>query len=519
MTRARLAVALTLAAAAGVAAFGLVRGTWAVGGSDSSCYGLTADAFARLALQPVEALALHAPWPDADRTFAPAGFIPSPVRAGAASPVCAPGFSLLLAVFHAIGGRDAIFVVTPLAGALLVWWTFLFGRRLDGPVAGAAAAVLVATMPVLLFQVTQPMNDVTVTALWMGLLVAATTAEPGRSWLMGAAAGAALLVRPNLAPSIAVAGLWLVATTWREEGSTWRLVQRRVTAFALAAAPALAVLVALNTALYGQPFSSGYGSPRGLFSLQHVLPNLRHYGAALVQTQAGVPLLGFAAVAAVSRSCRSLAWLTVLVAASTLGVYLLYQPFPEWWYLRFLLPALAPLTVLAVVVVGRIADRRRSAVVMVVLALAAAGMAAFGVVTARERQAFDLYRLEGRFRRAADLVRTELPSHATLVTVWQSGSVRFHAERSALLWDSIEPAAMDGALAWLTAQGREPYLLLERWEEPLFRERFRAASEVGDLDWPPRFDIDRQVRIFKPSDRVAYRRGEPVPTQYVIRRP
>lgn len=518
MTYARLAVAVALAAAAGVAAFGVLRGTWAVGGSDSSCYALMADAFARRELQPLDTLSRHAPWPDPDRTFAPAGFIPSPVRAGAASPVCAPGFSLLLAAFHLVGGPDAIFLVTPLAGALLVWWAFVFGRRLDGPATGAGAAVLVATMPVLLFQVAQPMNDITVTALWTGLLVAATVAEPSRSWLMGAAAGVALLIRPNLAPSIAVAGVWLAATAWLEPGRNWRLAQRRVTAFALAAAPAVAVLLALNTALYGQPLSSGYGSPRGLFSLQHLLPNLRNYGAAIVDTQAGVPLAGFAAVLAVSRACRPQAWLTVLVAASMIGVYLLYQPFPEWWYLRFLLPALAPLTVLAVVAARRLAGRRRPVAATVILAVAVAGLAVFGVATARDRQAFDLHRLESRFRRAADVVRSELPSNATLVTVWQSGSVRFHAGRSAVLWDSLEPSALDEALAWLAAQDREPFLLLERWEEPLFRERFRGASEIGDLDWPPRFDIDRQVRIFKPSDRAAYRRGESIPTEYVVRR-
>ena len=96
----RSASAPSAAASAGawrvvVVGFGLVRGTWAVGGSDSSCYALMADAFARGELQP------HQPSSRTTRrgrtrrvTFAPAGFIPSPVRAGAASPICAPGFSL-----------------------------------------------------------------------------------------------------------------------------------------------------------------------------------------------------------------------------------------------------------------------------------------------------------------------------------------------------------------------------------------------------------------------------------------
>ena len=56
-----------------VMAFGLAKGTWAAGGSDSSCYALMADAFAAGQVQPFTTLAIEAPWPDAARTFAPAG--------------------------------------------------------------------------------------------------------------------------------------------------------------------------------------------------------------------------------------------------------------------------------------------------------------------------------------------------------------------------------------------------------------------------------------------------------------
>ena len=89
----RLASWAAVVVALAVGAVGLVRGTWAVGGSDSSCYALMADAFATATLQPHSPLAREAPWPDAARTFAPAGFIPSPVAVDGASPICAPGFS------------------------------------------------------------------------------------------------------------------------------------------------------------------------------------------------------------------------------------------------------------------------------------------------------------------------------------------------------------------------------------------------------------------------------------------
>ena len=80
MTRQHGAIATLIAViiAIALAAFGVVRGTWAVGGSDSSCYALMAKAFAEGELQPASALAADAPWPDASLTFAPGGFIAVP---------------------------------------------------------------------------------------------------------------------------------------------------------------------------------------------------------------------------------------------------------------------------------------------------------------------------------------------------------------------------------------------------------------------------------------------------------
>src|SRR4029077_3266726 len=103
------------------------------GGSDSSCYALMAGTFAEGKLQPSSLLATQVPWPDASSTFAPGGFLPSRADPAAAAPVCAPGFSLLLAPAVKLGGRDALFAVTPVAGALLVWLAFLAGRALAGP--------------------------------------------------------------------------------------------------------------------------------------------------------------------------------------------------------------------------------------------------------------------------------------------------------------------------------------------------------------------------------------------------
>ena len=70
-------------------------------------------------------------------------------------------------------------------------------------------------------------------------------------------------------------------------------------------------------------------------------------------------------------------------------------------------------------------------------------------------------------------------------------------------------------MAWLTADGRPPAIVLEPWEHEAFRARF-AGQTYGALDWPPRYDLDRRVQIFLPEDRARYRAGEAVATERVF---
>lgn len=515
----RLASWAAVAVALAVSAVGLVRGTWAVGGSDSSCYALMADAFATVTLQPRTPLALEAPWPDAARTFAPAGFIPSPVIVDAASPICAPGFSIFLAPFRWLGA-NGIFLLTPIAGALAVWLAWIFTRRLAGSAAGLAAALLVATIPVFLFQVVQPMNDIASAALWMAVLAAAFTSDPTRPWLLGFLTGLAVLVRPNLAPASVVVTVWLTMTSARDGGVSSGVLRRNVCGFLIAALPAAVVLAALNTALYGGPLATGYGRAADLFGVANVWPNATRYLRTLLETEFGLPILGLLGPLAVPRRHRPAAWLAVAVSLSIAGVYLLYRPYEEWWYLRFLLPALVPLTALAVVVVARgLLLLPLGTVPRVALGVAlAAALGWFGVQTARERQAFDLHRLERRFRLAGAVARDQLPPNAVFIGIWESGSLRHHAGRTSVLWDSLPPDWLDRATDWLTARGLDPFIVVEQWEEPIFRERFEGKSSLGALDWPPRFEIDRQVRIYRPTDRAAYLRGEQVRTEHILPR-
>jgi hypothetical protein len=503
MTRSDVAGLLVAAAAAiALAAFGFVRGTWAVGGSDSSCYALTALAMSEARLQPSSALSVDAPWPNAPLTFAPGGFIPSPVRPEAASPICSPGMSVLMAPFALLFGRDAIFWLVPLSGAVLVMSCFSLARQVGGATAGVVAAVLTASSPIVLFQVVQPMNDVVTAALWVSAFMLGTHRQ---HFAAGLLAGVAILVRPNLAPLVAIlAAVPVVLQHARAPRSVaWMLA---------ALVPGVATMLYLNNALYGSALASGYGDATRLFSVSNVDDNLVNFGRTLLQTQYLVPAIGFAAPTLFVGLRRRLSVLLIAAALMVIAIYALYQPYPEWWYIRFLIPAIALMLALTGAVMVHVAARAR---IGGLVPIAAVVLAILGIRTAGDRQAFDLQSLEGRYRTSARVVNERLPANAVLITVWQSGSMRFHADREAVMWDAMDPAWLDRAVTWLSSRGLQPYFLFERREEGEFRSRFRGHSEYGALDWPPRIDMNRQVRIYDPADRARYLTGQDYATENI----
>ena len=464
-----------------------------------------AGAFAAGKLQPSSDLVSAVPWPEAPKTFTPGGFVPSETRPSASAPVCAPGFSLLLAPLAIIGGLDAIFLLSPIAGALLVWLTFVAGRHIAGPLAGAMAAVLVAASPPMLYQVVQPMNDVTTAVLWMATFVALVR----RRWtLAGLLCGAALLVRPNLIPLALVAVLFVVI---RDRG----LGIRPVTRFGLAAFPFCLLVLGLNYGLYGSPFRTGYGQLGSLFGQAAAVINAPRYLRWLVETHTPFPLLAFAAPFVLPKEKRGETWLAIGLIVTTCLVYLIYTPFDEWTYLRFLLPAIALMLVLACSVTVTLLQYAPAAGRVVIAGAVAAGIGVFCVRQANDRLAFNLRFLEQRYRSAGTVVRDRLPPNAVVLSVWDSGAVRFHGRREALSWAGLDPEWLDRSLAWLDAHGRAPYILLESWEQQPFRDRFGAHSDIGKLDWPPKYEIDRSVRIYDPGDRPRYNRGERIETEYL----
>lgn len=507
MTAERAALVLAIALAAATATSAWRWRTHAVGGSDSACYALMARAYAAGETQPLSALALEAPWPDPSRVAAPGGFLPSETRAGAAVPICAPGYGLLIAPLLAAIGPVAVHVVPPVAAAVVVLVAFLAARRLAGPGAGLVAAALTAIHPIVQFQAVQPMNDITTAALWAGALAAAVA---GRAGLSGILLGVGLLVRPNLALGAVVAApivVWQVARVGAS--GAWPRAWRAACAIAAGTAPAIVAVLALNASLYGSPLRSGYGNLESLFAWAHVPQNVAAYGATWLHTSTPIVLLAWAAPWLVGRERRVDAWGLLAGALALGGVYLLYRPFPEWWYLRFFLPAVVLATVLAAAALVRVAQRGGRVSGIAVPALVVAAVAVSTWPTAAAQDARRLWRLEARFPLTAAAVGRQFDTSAVAVTSWQSGAIRFGPGHEVVMWDALDPAWLDRAIDWLEARGRAPVIVLETWEEELFRRRF-AGQTFGALDWPPRYDVDGRVHVFVPGDRRRYERGEAV---------
>jgi hypothetical protein len=246
--------------------------------------------------------------------------------------------------------------------------------------------------------------------------------------------------------------------------------------------------------------------------------------------------LWMAAAAAVVLLPGSLTALFLALFVVNLAVYVPYTVFDDWSYARFLLPAIPLVLILLIASVDglfRRAATRAAPTSRDARAAPASGEAGMGrrvagaglvpaltlvlavlfVREAIDRSAFRLQRLEARYERAGVFVARRLPSNAVVVTSWQSGSVRYYSGRRTLVWDSLDPAWLDRAMAFVREKGFEPFLLFERWEEPLFRRRF-GSSAVGALDWPPMAEVASQVRIYRPGDRDRYLRGEQPPTEY-----
>jgi hypothetical protein len=478
---ARFAIAL----AAAVLLFGLLWSTGVAGGSDS--YGYVSQAELWLRGVPIvrQPWAADVPWPNAPWTFSPLGYRPS-FDGASIVPVYAVGLPLLMAGVKAIAGHSAIFWLTPLAGAALVLATYGIGRRLDSPAAGLVAAWLVATSATLVSEVPSPMSDViaaaALSASWYALLSASPARASGLPYIAagGLAAAIAIIVRPNLVPSLAILA---AAAAARERG--WRRPLAAVL-FLTAASPGALIPAWANWRLFGSPFVSGYGEVSTIYAWAHVLPNLRAYPAILLHARAVAILAGFVALAMPSRRLwphlrdRALHLCIVLFVASIVVQYIAYEPATGEGYLRLLLPCW-PFAATAAARVLLSLPRRRW-----MPAAAVAALLVQGIVSVRwacHDGGCD-HRSERKYPGAGEIVRTRTEPDSVIFSDQHSGSIRYYGGRLSLRYDQLDREWLDRAVDWLAARGVHSYLVLDDWEVPKFREHFAGQRRVAQADQP-----------------------------------
>jgi 4-amino-4-deoxy-L-arabinose transferase-like glycosyltransferase len=199
---------------------------------------------------------------------------------------------MVMGVAQRIGGRRAVFFVVPLLAGIAILASYMMGLRVAGQTAGASAAVLLATSPSFLFQLTSaPMSDVAVMAWWALALALLLFDSRTAAWLAGCAASLAVLTRPNLAPLALIPIVTLLASSVRERPSSSRARQRALF-FVVGVVPGCAVVAALNALWYGSPVVSGYGRPADLYMWQNVGPNLLRYPAWVFESESPIVLGG-----------------------------------------------------------------------------------------------------------------------------------------------------------------------------------------------------------------------------------
>jgi hypothetical protein len=464
-------------AAVAVTILAIRFGAFVAGGSDAYGYVSQAYGWTDGRLPAPEATPLALPFPSSDWLQTPLGYWPGRTP-HTIVPSYPPGLPLLMALGIVIADPIGPYLVVPLSAGLFVWATYLLARGLAGPVAGAAAAVLAATSPAVLFLALSPMSDVPSAAIWTGVL-AATIAGTRRSTL-GAALLAALgiLVRPNLAPLALLPLAWIATTAAGHERWT------RIAFFTACVAPSALAIGALNAAWYGSPLLSGYGNPAALYSVQNVWPNLRHYTMWIVMSQS--PFIAIAALPVIALARPSSSRAPVALAAATLTTtvlcYLAYERYELWWYVRFLLPAFGALFALAAAALVMIARMRApwgrplASIVFAVLVWRA-------VAFAGAQQMYGPFKAsEHKYADAGVFVANRLPAEAVLLAMQHSGSLRYYGGRHTLRYDLLDRDAASRIGPELERLGRHPYLAIEDAEQADVRRVFNLRDDAA-LPW------------------------------------
>jgi hypothetical protein len=422
--------ALVLAFLAYALVLALHMGAYA-GGSDSSGYMNNARLIARHRLH-VEQRAIRGIPPDTlpSYTYVPLGFIP--IGHAEMVPTYPVGLSLFFLAFSPLVGWTlapglAIWLHA-LAGVLL---TFALARAMGFSREGAAlGALLLAISPVYLFISVQALSDVPALTWCTAAMLGAWLSRRHRLWALaaGGALAVAVIMRPsNLLIALPV-GLCL--------GLDWR----RWFWLGLGGLPGAIFLALLNHALYGSPFTTGYGAVEQIFKWEYAPLSLRNYALYLPELLTPAVVLVFALPWLARRGSRLLVATLAVWLLSFAGFYAFYFHTHEtWWYLRFLLPAF-PAAIIAILLAGRALARRWSPrAVRLGLAVSAGLAFVWSGFWTLQKHALSIGDSEYRYVQVAHWAQSRLPANAIIATMQTSGALFYYTPLTLIRYDQFHP--------------------------------------------------------------------------------
>jgi len=488
-------------------------------GTDSAAYITAAHQWVERDLFKPASFSFWAPWSADGLVETPFGSTPGPIK-GTLVGSYPLGYPILLAAALKLGGMLAPYAVAPLFAGLLAWCAYVLASELSGPWAGVIASLLIAASPVTVVNSVSPMSDVPAAALWALAWVMVLRPGTGAAAAAGAAAAVAVMVRPYHAPlALAIAPLIFLHGTAADR---WR----RALVFVAFAALGPALVLWSQAVLYGSPFKLGYSSVNTFFSLDRVANNLVAYPRWLGDLHTWLPLVGLVSGPALvwrlprrsSRpSPRAIALVAVAIILINYALYLPYTTFQGWGWLRFLLPALLALFVLAAATV----DRLRVLLASRARVLGTLAFLPVVVIVGHPRHILrDLIASTAGYRALqmmGEYVREVLPPNAVVLTSLQSGAVSFYTQRPIARLDVLTSRWLDTAIDDLLRRGYRPVFVIdEAADGPSFHEQFQK-TRYGQLDWPPRAEFWSGPALWylDISDRDRFLNGERWPIDLV----
>jgi hypothetical protein len=474
------------------------------GGADSSGYMNYAKLLTHgQLLAPVRPLPGFTPTEFGESAYQPLGFR---IRgdSGFMSPTYAVGLPLhLAAATLLVGAKNSVKLVNILAAFAAALLTYLSSRYLkQGRAWAGGATCVLCACPFFLSQALVPMSDLLATTWALAALYAAMRSRERAAWtvMCGFTASIAILVRPSNAllvfPLIVAFGFKL----------------RQYPLAVLGALPAGLLLSYINSRTFGTlPLwqSSGYSSPMEIlnafafdptkpFSIAYFSHHAWNFVLWIVSYLGPLILLAPTFVLFPGLRTRNYAIQATWFIALTLP-YTIYRPAGEWWgYVRFLLPALPALIMLATAALecswqlikpafsfGGALGRNLNVTVKCVAVSLLIFLSVGWTAAASYRLSFiNLRDGEKIYPYTAYWVRDHLPENSVIACMQLSGAIYYYTNFPIVRWDCIDTRKVATFLKNAAAQNRPIYAVLWPFEVDDALRRFGGdwskIAEIGN---------------------------------------